>query len=220
MKTIRILLADDHLLFRKAIASLLGPERGYDVVGEAANGQEALALTLALRPDLILMDLTMPVLDGLEATREITAVWPEARIVILTMKDGDETLVRALKSGARGYLLKETSAETFFKTLRAVMRGEAGLSGGMAARVFDEFARDAQRASVPPPEAALTSRGREVLKLVSQGKSNKGIAATLFLAEATVKNHMRSILDKLHLENRVQAAAFALQKRLIIERPT
>jgi DNA-binding NarL/FixJ family response regulator len=216
---IRILLVDDHVLFRKGIASLLSTERGFEVVGEAANGQEALDKARDLMPDVILMDISMPRMDGLEATRRLKAEIPYVRIVILTVSDGDQNLFDAIKSGAQGYLLKKIEPQALFSTLRGVVQGEASFSRITAMKLLGEFSRLAQQEAVPPsPGARLSPREKEVLELITRGKTNKEIASALDIAENTVKNHLKNILEKLHLENRVQAATYALRQGLL-ERP-
>lgn len=218
MTAIRVLLADDHALFRKGVASLLSGEREFEVVGEAVDGRQALEMARELMPDVILMDIAMPVVDGLEATRRIKAEMPYVRIVMLTATDAERSLFEAVKSGAQGYLLKNLEPQALFGTLRGVVRGEAPISRVMAGRLLDEFARQS-REPVRPPLAELTSREAEVLELVARGQSNKEIAAGLAIAENTVKNHLKNILEKLHLENRVQAATFALRQGMIKKPP-
>jgi len=217
---VRILVADDHALFRKGITSLLGGEPDFEVVAEATNGREAVEKARELGPDIILMDLSMPEMDGLQATRRIKEEIPNARIVILTVEETDRNLFEAVKSGAQGYLLKKIEPQALFGTIRGVMRGEASISRAMAFKLMEEFSR--QASGVRPPEgrvAELTGREKEILILVSQGKSNKEIAAVVSLAENTVKNHLKNILEKLHLENRVQAATYAMRKGLIPKPP-
>jgi DNA-binding NarL/FixJ family response regulator len=220
MTPIRVLLADDHVLFRRGVASLLATDRDFEVVGEAADGQQALGMARELMPDVILMDISMPVMGGLEATRRIKAEMPYVRIVILTASDGERNLFDAVKSGAQGYLLKNIEPQALFGTLRGVLRGEAPISRVMAAQLLEEFTRQSRE---PPPAATLaaelTAREREVLEHVAQGRSNKEIAAALAIAENTVKNHLKNILEKLHLENRVQAATFALRQGLVAKPP-
>jgi DNA-binding NarL/FixJ family response regulator len=211
-RPIRVLLVEDHVLFRTALIHLLRSEPGFELAGEAGNGREAVQQATTVRPDVILMDLRLPEMDGLEATRRITAVWPEARIVILTASESDDALFEAIRSGAKGYLLKDVDAETFFQTVRAVVRGEASLSGPLAAKVLAEFARPARLAPAGSPGQRLSPREKEILGFVGEGKSNKEIAAALAMAENTVKSHLKSILAKLHLENRVQAATYALRQ--------
>jgi DNA-binding NarL/FixJ family response regulator len=210
---IRVLLADDHTLFRRGVARLLEAEHDFEVVGEAVHGQQALELARELMPDVILMDISMPVLDGLQATRRIKAEIPYVRIVILTASDGDRSLFDAVKSGAQGYLLKNLEPQALYGTLRGVVRGEAPLSRVMAGRLLEEFARQSREPD-RLPGAELSERERQVLEQVAWGKSNKEIASALGIAENTVKNHLKNILEKLHLENRVQAATFALREGL------
>ena len=211
---IRILLVDDHTLFRMGVASLLSAESGFEVIGEAADGQEAIEKARRLMPDLVLMDLSMPGVDGLEATRRLKEELPYVRIVILTVSDHAGDLFEAIKSGAQGYLLKTIDPHTFFETLRGAVNGGAVISPEMATKLVTEFSKLAGGAAESlAPQAILSPRETEVLDLITHGKSNKEIAAALGIAEVTVKNHMRNILEKLHLENRVQAAAFALQRK-------
>jgi len=216
VEPIRVLLVDDHVLFRKGLASLIDPLEDMEVVGEASDGREALERARELMPDLILMDIHMPGWDGLKATQLIKEEMPYVKIVMLTISDDDEDIFEAIKSGAQGYILKNLEPEDLFEMLRGVYRGEASISGLTAARILNEFARLAQRkSSVSSSGESLTPREREVLQLVAQGATNKEIASQLFIAENTVKNHLRNILAKLHLGNRVQAAAYALREGLI-----
>jgi DNA-binding NarL/FixJ family response regulator len=212
---IRILLADDHALFRKGMASLLSEQQEFEVVGEAVNGRQAVEMARVLLPDVVLMDLSMPEMDGLAATRQVTAELPGIRVVMLTIEDGDRNLFEAVKSGAQGYVLKKVEPQALFETLRGVAQGEAAISGVMAAKLMAEFSRQAGRSEPPTGQGSeLTPREREVLGLVAHGKSNKEIAAEMAVAENTVKNHLKSILDKLHLDNRVQVATYALREGL------
>ena len=216
MEPMRVLLVDDHALFRKGLASLIGPLEDMEVVGEAGDGREALERARELMPDLILMDIQMPGWDGLKATQLIKEEMPYVKIVMLTISDEDKDLFEAIKSGAQGYLLKNIEPEELFELLRGVYRGEAPISGLTAARILDEFARLAEKETwVPIAGNNLTPREKEVLQLVAQGATNKEIASQLFIAENTVKNHLRNILAKLHLQNRVQAAAYALREGLM-----
>jgi DNA-binding NarL/FixJ family response regulator len=216
VEPMRVLLVDDHALSRKGLASLIDTLEDMVVVGEASDGREALERARELMPDLILMDIQMPGWDGLKATRLIKQEMPYVKIVMLTISDKDEDLFEAIKSGAEGYLLKDIKPEELFGLLRGVYRGEAPISRQTAAAILGEFARLAQKETwVPIAGDGMTPREREVLQLVVQGATNKEIASQLFIAENTVKNHLRNILAKLHLENRVQAAAYALRQGLI-----
>lgn len=209
----RLLLADDHTLFRDGVRSLLAA-RGVDVIGEAADGREAVAAALALRPDVVLMDITMPVMDGLEATRLIKASAPEIKIIMLTVSDEDRTVFEAIKSGAAGYLLKNLQADEFFDLLTGVERDEAPISRTLAARMLDEFSGRPQR---PVKQDELTDREREVLQAISSGAGNREVAAALHISENTVKFHMKNILDKLHLRSRSEVVAYAARQRAVPE---
>ena len=209
----RVLLADDHALFRAGIARLL-QAWGLDVVGEAANGLEAVEQARLLRPDLVLMDIGMPVCNGLEATRLIKAELPETKIVMVTVSDDDENLFEAIKSGAEGYLLKDMSEQELEATLDAIAAGEPALSPGLAAKILDEYVRLASEEPAKP-EDALTPREREVLQLVAGGATNREIAEKLFVTVNTVSFHVKNILAKLHLRNRAEAVAFAVRSGLL-----
>ena len=216
MTRARILLADDHDLFREGLAGLIDAQPDLAVVGQGADGLEALALARDLRPDLIVIDIKMPVCDGLEATRLIRAEWPEARIVILTVHDEDAKLFEAIKAGASGYLLKDTNSADFLRGVRGALAGEAALPPKLAARLIDEFARLAKLAvpdSSSTSSSDLTPREREVLNLIATGATDKDISAQLSLSLHTVKSHVRSILSKLHAANRRQAAKLAAQQQ-------
>lgn len=210
---VRILVVDDHALLRQGLVSVLAEERDLQVVGEAANGREAIGKATELMPDVILMDITMPEMGGLEATRRIKQEMPYVRIVILTIADDDQSLFEAVKSGAQGYLLKNVDPSVLVSTVRGVAAGETAISRTMASKLIGEFASQPQRpVAASPTGVALTQREKGVLELVAEGKSNRDIASALSIAENTVKNHLKNILEKLHLENRVQAAAFAFRQ--------
>jgi NarL family two-component system response regulator LiaR len=208
---IRVFLAEDHAIVRKGVRALLATEPDVEVVGEAADGKEAIAEVARLRPDVTLMDLMLPEIDGIEAIRRITAVWPEAVILVLTSFATDDKVFPAIKAGARGYLLKDSSPEELIRAIRQVHRGEASLHPSIARKVLQEMARGSER---PPTPAPLTPREVDVLRLVARGLGNQQIADTLALSEATVRTHVSTILGKLHLASRTQAALYALREGL------
>jgi DNA-binding NarL/FixJ family response regulator len=209
----KILIADDHALFRDSLCSLLAA-RGLEVIGVAKNGREAVELASKLKPDVVLMDLSMPEMDGLAATRLISADQPEVKVVVLTASDEDSKLFEAIKSGAQGYLLKNLEAEEFFTLLDGVSRGEPALTPALARKLLQEFARPV--AAVPQDPDALTEREREVLELLVNGiTSNRKLAKQLGISENTIKFHVRNILDKLHLNNRAQVVGYAIRHRIV-----
>jgi len=209
---VRILIADDHALFRNGLKSLLQVE-GHDVVGEAANGREAIDLTRKLQPDIVLMDVSMPELDGITATKTLVAEVPNVKIIILTASEDDAKLFDAIKAGAQGYLLKNLEAEDFFAMLDRASRGEPALTANLARKLLQEFARPAE---APEDADALTDREREVLELMIEGvTSNRKLAKRLNVSENTVKFHVRNILDKLRLHSRAQAVGYALRKKIV-----
>jgi len=211
----RILIADDHSLFRDSLRSLLEAQ-GYEVVGEARNGREAVELAKRLRPEIVLMDLSMPEMDGLAATRVISAEGLEVKVVVLTASDDDAHLFEAIKSGAQGYLLKDLEAAQFFTLLEGVERGEPALTPSLARRLLAEFAHPAKAVPAQQNPDALTDREREVLELLVRGvTSNRKLAAKLGVSENTVKFHLRNILDKLHLNNRAQVVSYALRHHMV-----
>lgn len=213
----RVLIADDHPLFRDGLRSLL-EARGIDVVGEARNGREAVTEVKRLQPDVVLMDLNMPELDGLQATRLISAQHAEVKVVVLTASEDDANLFEAIKSGAQGYIFKNLDSNEFFSLLEGVARGEPALTPGLARKLLGAFARPPQPAPRPAEDEAqsLTEREREVLNLLVQGvTSNRELAEHLVVSENTVKYHLRNILDKLHLQNRAQVVAYAVRHGMI-----
>jgi len=208
----KILIADDHSLFRESLRTLL-EAKGHEVIGEAANGQEAVLRSKEKRPDLILMDLSMPVLDGLSAIKILAAEQPEVKVVALTASEDDRMLFDAIKSGAQGYLLKNLDADEFFALLEGVGRGEPALTPALARKLLKEFAKPGQTKDSPD---ALTERELDVLRCLVDGvTSNRKLAERLGVSENTVKFHVRNILDKLHLNNRAQAVSFALRNRIV-----
>ena len=214
MSRARLILADDHDLFREGLAGLINTQPDLTVAGQAGDGLEALTLARDARPDLIIMDINMPICDGLEATRLIRAEWPEARIVMLTVHDEDEKLFEAIKAGAQGYMLKNLHSADFLRGVRNVLNGEAVLPPRLAARLLTEFARLSAQLAAAPQESGdetfgLTAREKEVLDLIATGATDKEIAAQLALSLHTVKSHVRSILSKTHAINRRQAAKLA-----------
>ena len=214
--TIKILLADDQALFREGLRILLSTQPDFEVVGEATNGQEALRLAAKLRPHIVLMDMRMPVLDGVETTRRLRQTQPDCRVIVLTTFDEDELVFEGLRAGAVGYLLKAVSSPRLLEAIRAVARGESILGPSVTAKVVTEFARLANQA--PRPQTLvnpLSEREIEVLRLVAQGATNRQIAATLFIAEGTVRNHLTNILGKLGVSDRTQAAVKAKELGLV-----
>ncbi len=209
--TIRVMIVDDHAIVRKGIRALLSTERDLEVIGEAGDGAEAVTQAQVLRPDVILMDLVMPRLDGIEATRQIAAHQPGTRILVLTSFAADDKVFPAIKAGALGYLLKDTGPEELVRAIHQVHRGEPTLEPSIARKVLGELSHPPQEPLTADP---LTERELEVLRLVAQGKSNKEIAEQLVIADMTVRAHVSNILSKLHLASRTQAALFALRKGL------
>lgn len=209
---IRIIIADDHAIVRKGICALLMTEPGLEVVGESENGKEAVAQAKLLKPDVILMDLMMPEMDGIEATREITAILPETRILVLTSFAGNDQVFPAIKAGALGYLLKDSSPVELVHAIQQVFHGESSLHPAIARKVLQELAKPAATHLTTDP---LTERELDVLRLLAQGQSNRDISEGLFVSEATVRTHVSNILAKLHLASRTQAALYALREGLV-----
>lgn len=203
---------------RHGIVSIIEEAAGFEVVGEAADGEEALAKARSLRPDLVLMDIQMPGMGGIEATRRLKREMAHVKVVMLSMSDDVQDFFEAIKAGAQGYLLKNMQPESWVEYLAGVVRGAAPISQPLAARTLREFA--AGVAAEESEDAGLTAREREVLELVAQGLSNREIAARLYLAEPTVKNHLSRIMEKLHLRNRTELAAFAHRRGWVPRRTT
>ena len=217
MSKIRVLLVDDHSLFRDGMARILNSQMDFEVVGEATNGLEAISEAQKLKPDLILMDVGMPVCDGLEATQQIKKEFPDVTIVMLTVNDENEKLFEAIRNGAQGYLLKSIRREEMLTLLQGAIRGEAAITPAMAGRMLEEFRHMDRQVviTVDSNHPLLTDREKDVLVLVASGASNKEIADKLSVSIHTVKSHMRKILDKLHLSSRREAASFAEREGLI-----
>ena len=211
-QSIRVLIVDDHTIVRKGIRALLAEIAGLEVVGEAADGREAIALAARLDPDVILMDLGMPRLDGIEATRQIKTRQPESRILVMTSFATDDKVLPAIKAGAQGYLLKESAPDDLVQAIRQIYRGESSLHPVIARKVLQEIAHPADQPPTPNP---LTPREDEVLRLVAQGLGNQDIAKKLYITDATVRSHVSHIMSKLYLANRVQATLYALREGLV-----
>jgi len=206
---IRVLLADDHNVLRQGMAQVLDMQSDVQVVAQADNGAEAVRLAAKHQPDIVLMDINMPGMDGVEAARRITANFPETGVIILTMYRRDDYVFEAIKAGANGYLLKEVELEELLDAIRAVARGEAVIDSAIASRVLAEFRRPEPAVEEEPD---LAERDIEILRLLAQGLSNQDIADQLFIAEKTVRNRLSGIFRRLHLENRTQAALYAIQE--------
>jgi NarL family two-component system response regulator LiaR len=207
--SIRILITDDHAVVREGLRTLIGTEPGMEVVGEAEDGFEAVQKACNLWPDVILLDMVMPRMDGLEAINEIKRECPEARILVLTSFSDDEKVFPAIKAGALGYLLKNAAPERLLNAIRDVHQGKPSMSSDIAKKLMRELQRSSE---LPPTEEPLTQREMDVLRLVAQGLSNQEIAEALVLGEGTVRSHVSNILAKLHLANRTQAALYALRE--------
>ena len=222
MERIRVLLVDDHTLFREGMKALLDRQDSFEIVGEAGSGSEGVTKALELTPDVILMDLNMPDMTGLEALKEILSKRPDAKVLILTVSEDDEDLFNAVRAGAMGYLLKNVESERLVSSVRQVARGEATVSGALTDKIFSEFrAMSTERGMQPvaTPKDLLSKREKEILIHISQGESNKEIAGKLFIAESTVKIHVQSILKKLNLNSRVRAAVYAIEQGLVPPAP-
>ncbi len=206
---IRVLVADDHAIVRRGICALLATEPDIEVVGEAFDGHEALAKAQALRPDVILMDLVMPGMDGLEATQQITASQPGARVLVLTSFSGDDKIFPAIRAGALGYLLKDSGPDELVQAIKQVHQGESSLHPSVARKLLHELSPRTDR---DPQSELLTDRELQVLRLIAQGQTNRQIAEELSIAEATTRSHVTRILSKLNVDSRTQAALYALRE--------
>jgi len=212
---IRLLICEDQTLMRQGLVTILGLEPGLTVVGEAATGVEAVAQVQALQPDVVLMDVQMPEMDGIAATRLITAAFPATRVIILTTFDYEEYVFEGVKAGALGYLLKDSPAPELVQTIERVAAGERFIQPAVASKLLFEFAQAPRRAGAPPDLEPLSERETDIIRRLAQGMSNREIADDLALAEGTVKNYVSTILGKLHAANRVQAINLARQQGLI-----
>jgi len=215
----RLLIADDHELIRDGLRGMLGNEPGFEVIGEATNGREALALCRALRPDLVLMDVRMPEMDGLEATRAIKREHPEIGVLIVTMHENPDYLFEAIKGGAAGYVLKDASRDELITAIHQALDGELPMDPDLAARLLRRLADEAQERALarpsPQPELALTSHELEVLELLTQGQTNRGIARNLVVSTGTVRMHVKRVIEKLGVSDRTQAAVRAFELGLV-----
>jgi two-component system nitrate/nitrite response regulator NarL len=213
---LRVLLVDDQPLFRRALATLIGAQFDMTVVGEGENGRDALEKVRALRPDLVVMDVNMPVASGVDGVLAIRQAGFRTPIVMLTVSEEDDDLFESIKAGANGYLLKNVRPEQLFDDMRGVMRGEAPIAPAVASRLLEALRTGGiptrSQAAAPAEDTILTRRESEILQLVADGMSNKEIANELTITEGTVKNHVHNALEKLHLTNRVQAAAYAVRR--------
>ena len=218
MEPIKVLVVDDHTLFRRGIATVLADEPDLKVVGEALDGLDAIKKTKEIAPDVVLMDLNMPRCSGLEATQALQAEMPQVNILVLTVSDSESDLFTAMKFGAKGYILKNAEPEELTHAIFHIARGGVIVSPLMATKLLTEFKdlkTGVERESVPQSDAVLSPREGEVLQLVAKGATNKEIGESLFISENTVKTHLQNIMEKLHLANRSQAAAYAVEKGLV-----
>jgi DNA-binding NarL/FixJ family response regulator len=215
MAKIRILLTDDHTLFRQGIKTLLSAEADLDIVGEAANGAEAVEKTNELRPDLVLMDIGMPGLSSFEATRQIKKARPDTKVLFLTMYDDEDYLVQCMEVGASGYVLKDSPAPQLLAALRDVYRGGSYLSPRMLSQLVDDFRSRIKSAHRQPRFATLTAREKEILKFLAEGESVKEIAAGLNLSVKTVEAHKFNLMRKLDIHNKAHLVQYAIQKKII-----
>jgi two-component system NarL family response regulator len=214
---IRVLIVDDHALFRRGLVMVLEQEKDIELVGEAGDGAEAVNIAQDTMPDVVLMDVRMPRRGGIEATSQIKALAPHIKILMLTISDEEADLYDAIKAGASGYLLKEISIEEVANAIRQVYAGQSMISPSMASKLLTEFATMVKKTDEKPAAAQprLTEREMEVLRLVAKGRNNRDIAKELFISENTVKNHIRNILEKLHLHSRMQAVVYAVREKLL-----
>ncbi len=213
---LKVLIVDDHALFRRGLQMVLDGEPDLQVVGEAADGNQAIERAQELVPDVVLMDVRMPRRSGIEATRELRRLLPHVQIIMLTVSDEEADLYEAIKAGASGYPLKEISTDEVPEAIRSVVAGQSRISPAMASKLLTEFAAMSRRRGGPGFHGPnLTDRELEVLRLVATGQNNRDISKQLFISENTVKNHVRNILDKLHLHSRMEAVVYAVRENLV-----
>jgi DNA-binding NarL/FixJ family response regulator len=214
---LRVLVCDDHALFRRGLQMVLEQEADLELVGEASDGVEAVQKAQELMPDVVLMDVRMPKRSGIEAAGDIKDMLPHVKILMLTISDEEADLYEAIKAGASGYLLKEIPIDEVAEAIRSVWAGQSRISPSMASKLLTEFAAMSKASTEKPqvPTPRLTDREMEVLRLVAQGLNNRDIAKQLFISENTVKNHIRNILEKLHLHSRMEAVVYAVREKLL-----
>ena len=215
MKKITVLLADDHRILREGVRSLLEKAQDIEVVGEASEGGEAVAKAQALSPDIVLMDITMPGMNGLEATRQIKALRPNTRVLILSMHESNQYISQFLRSGASGYVLKDTAASELVGAIRAVFQGDAFLYPSIARKLLEEYLLKVQSGEETESYDGLTGREREILRMIAEGRSNKDIADVLSLSIRTVQAHRANLMAKLHMHDRTELVRYAIRKGLI-----
>jgi two-component system, NarL family, response regulator NreC len=215
MRRIRILLADDHQLMRSGLRLLIEQQPDLTVAGEAADGREAVALAKSLRPDVVVMDISMPNLNGIEAARQITQNHPETAVIVLSMHPDESYVLRALKSGAKGYLLKDSAESDLIQAVRSVGQGKSFFSPAVSKVLLDDYVRKLKRSGADDAYDLLTAREREILQLVAEGKSNKDVANLLNLSVYTVETHRSNIMQKLHLKGVPELTLYAVRKGII-----
>jgi two-component system, NarL family, response regulator LiaR len=213
--TIRLLIADDHTMVRQGLSQICSTEPDIQVVGQAANGQEACQLAAQVEPDVVVMDINMPILDGVQATRYITETQPHVGVIILTMYRQDQYVFEAIKAGARAYLLKDADSDELLRAIRVVAGGEALLDSGIALKMIEEFRRLQTEPVGADGITQLTERELDILRLVAQGLDNVDIGERLGFSEKTIRNRLTTIFEKLHVNNRIQAALYALRQGLV-----
>ncbi|MCG9966478.1 response regulator transcription factor [Pelotomaculum terephthalicicum JT] len=215
MKRIKVLITDDHTLIREGLRKILSTEEAIEVVGEAEDGQQAIEQAIKIKPDVILMDITMPKVNGIEATRIIKNKYPEIGIIALTIHDQEEYLFELIKAGASGYVLKDIRSDVLVQTIVGVARGESFIPPSMTTKIFAEFSRLSSRHAQDALPQGLTRREVDVLRLVAHGESNRNIAQKLYISEKTVKNHLTNIFQKLGVIDRTQAALLAVKNKIV-----